>query len=138
MSGQRATLHTVCATSPTPIAEPIAEATGPDMASMKAAAAAMTSPPIVIACTGRSFQTGRPSSIFIDSIHRPPERADVTRRGPDCADHADHQSRTGGGRLHQLFDRGTECVDRGTGAEVCDDLQQRLGRALSLAEDAEQ
>jgi hypothetical protein len=37
MMGQRAMLHTVCATSPTPNAEPIAEAKGPDTASMNAA-----------------------------------------------------------------------------------------------------
>ena len=56
--------HVVTATDPAPIALPTFSATGPLITSITATAEANSKPAKVrTSCSGRSFQTGRPSSI---------------------------------------------------------------------------
>ena len=63
ITGHLAMSHTVTAASPTPIALPIASATGPEtMSATTTSAASSTITSVTTSCSGLSFQNGRPSS----------------------------------------------------------------------------
>ena len=73
MMGQRAMFQIMRVVSPRPTASPIALATGPLTASINAPVARQIRPiNVTSSMTGRSFQTGRPSSTsYMRFIARP-------------------------------------------------------------------
>ncbi len=75
---------------------------------------------------------------LVDPVHRPPERADVTRRRPQRRQRAGDQCDAGRRRCHQLLDGRTQQVHRVAGNHARSHLQHRVDGSAALPDNAEQ
>ena len=81
----------------------------------------------------------RPALVdLVDLVHRPAERTDVAGRAPQRTDEPEHQGEPGRVGLGHLGDRLAQLVDGIVLTDAIDQLEQRVGRRLALAEHAEQ
>ena len=75
---------------------------------------------------------------LVHPVHRPPERADVARGGPQSARDADDEGDPRAARPADLLDRTLELVGDLGLPQLADHVEQRRRRRLALPEDTEE